>query len=652
MWEFFFRLSRPSKRAISIATDVTCLTVSLWLAFSLRLDHLYQPENIKVLYVLLCSTAVTLYTFVRLGLYRAVIRFMSNQALFAVFVGVSISTVALASFSFVLQAPVPRSVPFIYWCLAMLFVGGSRMLVRSYAHRLATREKKKVVIYGAGPSGMQLALALNQGNEYQPVAFVDDDRRKQGTILQGVKVCAATDLPRLVEKWRVEKVLLAIGSASLAQRKVILRFLETLPVQVQTIPAMSDVVSGKARIEELRDIDIEDLLGRDAVSPDTNLMGACIQDKVVMVTGAGGSIGSELCRQIVKLKPKTLILLEISEYSLYRIERELKLYTQSDSIDTKIVAIVGSVQNQQRLTVIMESFSVQTVYHAAAYKHVPMVEHNVVEGVLNNVFGAWYAAEAAIAAGVEAFVLISTDKAVRPTNIMGASKRMAELVLQGLADRQALTRFCIVRFGNVLGSSGSVVPLFREQIRKGGPVTVTHPDIIRYFMTITEASQLVLQAGSMGSGGEVFVLDMGEQVRIADLARKMIRLMGFDVRDEQHPDGDIEIVYTGLRPGEKLYEELLIGDNPEATFHPRIMKATESLLGWQNLVPILDELDRACARFDCDKVRKLLMAAPTGFAPNHGLQDVVWQQLMKNRSVERGNLVVLDVKNRISVTDV
>ena len=644
MLDPFFTLSRRKKRLISLAADTLCLSLSFWFALSLRWEQLYWTTDLKVFQVLGLTLAVSVLAFIRLGLYRAVIRFMSNHALIAVASGASISAVALSSFSFLFHAPIPRSVPFIYWCLAMLFVGGSRMLVRSYAHRNLKKRKQKVIIYGAGSSGMQLALALMQGNEYQPVAFVDDDRSKQGTILQGLRVYSAVQLPRLLQKWDIEKVLLAITNASHAQRRVILRFLEPLPVQIQTIPGMSDVVGGRARIEELRDIDVEDLLGRDAVTPDQSLVQACIRDKVVMVTGAGGSIGSELCRQIVLLKPRRLILAEISEFGLYSIERELAAEIEAQELEVEVVPLVVSVQNRQRLATIMRTWNVQTVYHAAAYKHVPIVEHNVVEGVRNNVFGTWFAAEAAIDAKVETFVLISTDKAVRPTNVMGASKRMAELVLQGLAERQSVTRFCMVRFGNVLGSSGSVVPLFREQIRQGGPVTVTHPDIIRYFMTIPEAAQLVLQAGSLGTGGEVFVLDMGEQVRIDDLARKMIRLMGCEVRDEKNPDGDIEIVYTGLRPGEKLFEELLIGDNPEATSHPRIMKASESYLPWKDILVLLEEIDFACASYDCESLRKLLMAAPTGFTPNHGLQDLVHQQSLKTRKVERGNLVVLDVK--------
>jgi FlaA1/EpsC-like NDP-sugar epimerase len=400
---------------------------------------------------------------------------------------------------------------------------------------------------------------------------------------------------------------------------------------------MSEVVNGQAKIEEIRDIEIEDLLGRDSVSPDIDLLGACINGKCVLVTGAGGSIGSELCRQIIKQKPRRLVLFELSEFGLYSIERELKHLIEKSGQDIELIALLGSVQHKVRMRIVMTTFGVQTVYHAAAYKHVPLVEHNIIEGVRNNVFGTWHTAEAAIEAGVERFVLISTDKAVRPTNVMGATKRMAELVLQGLSKRQTSTRFCMVRFGNVLGSSGSVVPLFREQIRKGGPITVTHPDIIRYFMTIPEAAQLVIQAGSMGVGGDVFVLDMGEQVKIVDLAHKMIRLMGYEVRDQKNPQGDIEVVFTGLRPGEKLYEELLVGECSEGTAHRRIMKAHEIDLPWEELSILLERLDHGCHAFDCHAIIDMLRSAPLSFTPKDGVNDLV---CMRNRVAARDKKVV------------
>ncbi|MFD2229749.1 nucleoside-diphosphate sugar epimerase/dehydratase [Alkalimarinus sediminis] len=626
MFDFFLNLPRYQKRIFSVIADSLCIPLALWLSICVRLEKFYIPENNLVLFSFGITIVVTIAVFIRLGLYRAVIRYLSNHALIAVVSGVSVSALVFSASSFLLKAPVPRSAPFIYWGLALLFVGGSRMLVRSYVHQTQRKLKEKVIIYGAGTSGIQLANALFQGQEFQPVAYVDDDKTRQGSIFQGLRVHSPAALSKLIEKYGVNKLLLAIGSAPHSQRSLILRYLEPLPIKVQTIPNMADVVSGRAKIEEIKDIEIEDLLGRDPIAPSDQLLDDYIKNKVVMVTGAGGSIGSELCRQIVQHKPKSLVLFELSEFNLYAIHNELLTLVNELGLDVDLKPVMGSVQKEHRLEVIMKSFGVQTVYHAAAYKHVPLVEHNVVEGVRNNVFGTWYTAEAAIKAKVETFVLISTDKAVRPTNVMGASKRMAELVLQGLSQRQNNTRFCMVRFGNVLGSSGSVVPLFRTQIKKGGPITVTHPDIIRYFMTIPEAAQLVLQAGNMGQGGDVFVLDMGEQVRIADLARKMVHLMGLEVKDEKNPEGNIEIAYTGLRPGEKLYEELLIGDDPQGTDHPRIMKARELSLSWEEVEEILGRLDRACHIFDCDTVREILESTPLGFTPNNELEDLVWKQ--------------------------
>ncbi|MDX1453581.1 MAG: nucleoside-diphosphate sugar epimerase/dehydratase, partial [Oleiphilaceae bacterium] len=444
------------------------------------------------------------------------------------------------------------------------------------------------------------------------------------SILNGIRVYSPEELASVIARYSAKNVLLALGHAPRSRRSGVLRCLERFPVVVQTMPDINDVVSGKAKIEEIRDVEIEDLLGRDEVLPDKELLADCITKKSVMVTGAGGSIGSELCRQIVRLKPARLVLFELSEYALYQIEHELKEYLNKKGVHVDIHPVMGSVQKQNRLEAVMRTFSVDTVYHAAAYKHVPLVEHNIIEGVRNNVFGTWYCAEAAIKAHVETFVLISTDKAVRPTNVMGATKRLAELVLQGLAKRQDTTRFCMVRFGNVLGSSGSVVPLFRKQIKEGGPVTVTHPDITRYFMTIPEAAQLVLQAGSMGEGGDVYLLDMGESVRIDDLARKLIRLMGLDVRDQGNPEGDIAIEYTGLRPGEKLYEELLIGNEPQLTSHPRIMKGRELALDWKAVEKLLQDLDVACHAFDVESVREQLLAAPIDYNPSDSISDLVW----------------------------
>jgi len=407
---------------------------------------------------------------------------------------------------------------------------------------------------------------------------------------------------------------------------------------------MADLVQGKTKLEEFKDVGVEDLLGRDSVAPKAELMSADIAGKVVMVTGAGGSIGSELCRQIIQLSPTKLVLFDLSEFALYTIDKELNEFKQEHDLAVEILPLMGSVQRVNRIETVMKSFAVQTVYHAAAYKHVPLVEHNVVEGVRNNIFGTYYTARAAINAKVETFVLISTDKAVRPTNIMGTTKRMAELVLQALAKKQDSTRFCMVRFGNVLGSSGSVVPLFREQIRAGGPVTLTHPDITRYFMTIPEAAQLVIQAGAMGKGGDVFVLDMGDSVKIFDLASKIIHLSGLSIKDAQNPEGDIEIKCTGLRPGEKLYEELLIGDNVMGTTHERIMTAQEVMLDWHKLELLLQQLDAACHGFDHELIREILLKAPTGFSPTDGICDLVWQQKLQE-PVKTAEIIKLKVAN-------
>ncbi|WP_020408824.1 polysaccharide biosynthesis protein [Hahella ganghwensis] len=622
--------SRIVRQLIAVCWDIVFLFFSLWAALSLRWERLYFTDDMKVLLSLGITVACSLILFAKLGLYRAVIRFMSNHALVAVLSGITISSLVLGASGFILQAQIPRSVPFIYWCLSLVLVGGARLIVRSLVLHRYLRSKEKIVIYGAGSAGLQLSSVLYQGQEYLPIAFVDDNPARQGMILNGLRVHSPSSLQKLINRYGVKRVLLALGNTPRSNRYRVLKRLEEVSIKVQTIPSMTDIVRGVAKISEIRDIDLEDLLGRDAVDGDVGLLEQCISDKVVMVTGAGGSIGSELCRQIVEHRPKMLVLFEHSEYALYSVHQELEQLLEKRHIDIPVKAVFGSVQKRHRMEVVMQSFGVNTVYHAAAYKHVPMVEHNVVEGVRNNLFGTWYTAEAAINAQVETFVLVSTDKAVRPTNVMGASKRLAELVLQALSQRQQATRFCMVRFGNVLGSSGSVVPLFREQISSGGPVTVTHQDITRYFMTIPEAAQLVLQAGALGKGGEVFVLDMGEPVKIDQLARKMIHLMGFEVKSEANPLGDIEIIYTGLRPGEKLYEEVLIGNDPQGTVYPRIMMAREKYLPWHQVEELLKEIDAACHNFDCELVRMLLKKAETDYHPLDETKDLVWLENLQN----------------------
>ena len=554
----------------------------------------------------------------------------------AIVAGVILSTLAMVTLAYFLSVDLPRTVPFIYASFALVFVGGARALMRSMVVSGLNRRGEPVIIYGAGVSGRQTAIALAQSHEYHPVAFVDDDTSLHGINMQGLYVHSPSILRKLIKQKQASKVLLALPSASRARRQEIIQSLEQLSVKVLTLPAMADLVSGDKLFTDVKEVEIEDLLGRDPVAPRADLMAANISGKVVMVTGAGGSIGSELCRQILRQSPSKLVLFELSEFGLYSIERELLATKQELGLTVDIYPVLGSVQRQNRVQAVMEAFKVQTVYHAAAYKHVPLVEHNVVEGVRNNIFGTLYTAQAAIATGVETFVLISTDKAVRPTNVMGTTKRMAELALQALSHKDSSTRFCMVRFGNVLGSSGSVVPLFRKQIANGGPVTVTHAEITRFFMTIPEASQLVIQAGAMGKGGDVFVLDMGKSVKIVDLARKMIRLSGFEVKDEHNPGGDIEILFSGLRPGEKLYEELLIGDNVEGTGHERIMTANEVFLTWDELKQILDRLDKACHDFNHEAIRDLLLKAPTGFNPTDGICDLVW---LSKHKAQNSNVV-------------
>ncbi|WP_439531288.1 polysaccharide biosynthesis protein [Marinobacter adhaerens] len=624
MFERFLNLSRFHKRLVSVFVDVLALFFALWAAFSLRLDQQFWVPNQGQLVVCGLTVVCTIVVFVKLGLYRAVVRYLSDRAFLTVISGVFISAITLILLGYWLEIQVPRSVPIIYGALAFIFVSGTRMTVRMLVHRPKNRNKQFVAIVGAGETGLQLANALEQGTEYHPCAFITLRKGNHRALVNGIPVYDISHIERAVKEHRIKRLLLALDANSGIDRKRLLKKLEPLAIPVQTVPTMSELVAGQARINDVRDLEIEDLLGRDPVQPDNAQVARSLYNGAVMVTGAGGSIGSELCRQIIQHRPSKLVLFEQSEYSLYAIERELQAINRIEGLSVEIHALLGSVTHRRRCEIAMRSFGIETVYHAAAYKHVPLVEHNVIEGVQNNVFGTFHVAEAAIAAGVKRFVLISTDKAVRPTNVMGASKRMAELVLQGLAQRQSDTIFSMVRFGNVLGSSGSVVPLFRDQIRDGGPVTVTHPDIIRYFMTIPEASQLVLQAGSMGQGGEVFVLDMGEPVKIADLARKMVHLMGLVEKTDDRPDGDVEIVFSGLRPGEKLYEELLIGDNPQGTAHPRIMMAREASMPWEEVEQTLNGLIRASHEFDCQGIVDILKNAPTGFAPNGNVADLVW----------------------------
>lgn len=625
MFQKLVELPRNHKRALMLSMDAVALPVAFWLSLNLRLDFRQLVLTPKEWLVVGVTTALTMILFTRTGLYRAVVRYIGMEAAWAVIKGAVASTIVLVATSFLVSASLPRSVPFIYFVLVLLFVGGGRFLVRQLLHSWRRSVRKRVAIYGAGAAGTQSLMSLLNSPEYQPLLFVDDDSSVQGRVFHGVPVVSREMFAQEIERMSISDLLLAIPSASRPKRKEIIDSISHLPVRIHTIPGIADLVSGKARIEEFRNIEIEDLLGRDSVAPDDALLHANIRGKVVLVTGAGGSIGSELCRQIIRLEPKSLLLLEQSEFALYQIERELEQFHLASANVVQVRPILGTVLDEKLLDTVLETFGVQTIYHAAAYKHVPLVEFNVVAGIRNNLFGTLYLARAAAAQRVETCVLVSTDKAVRPTNIMGASKRFAELVFQALQKNHKHTCFSMVRFGNVLGSSGSVIPLFREQIANGGPVTVTHPDIIRYFMTIPEAAQLVIQAGAMAKGGEVFVLDMGEPVRIADLARNMISLMGCTVKDEEQ-DGDIEIVYSGLRPGEKLFEELLIGENVTPTQHPRVLRASEFALEWNQLSTYLRDLERLCEHGDGAAIRDMLMRCPIGFSPQSEVEDILWKQ--------------------------
>ena len=582
----------------------------------------------------IAALAVSIPVFARLGLYRAVVRFLGSRASKAVFVGVTASVLMLAMINeLLLEKPLPLTALAIYWALALLYVGGSRLLARQLLIQ-RPRESERVAIFGAGEAGARLAASLFAGRDFLPVGFIDDNRALWGSVIHGVEVYAPGQLSDLVDTFSIRRVLLAMPSVNHRRRREILASLEPLGVHVQTVPDIGDIVVGQARVEDIRDVDASDLLGREPVAPDLRLFDACIRNKVVMVTGAGGSIGAELCRQIARLGPRRILLFEMSELALYNIDRELRHIAAAEDRELEITALLGSVHHKYRVREIIQSYGVQTVYHAAAYKHVPIVEENIIEGIHNNVIGTWYTAEAAHECGVESFVLISTDKAVNPTNVMGATKRLAEMVLQGLQQRGSRTRFCMVRFGNVLESSGSVVPLFREQIRRGGPVTVTHPDVIRYFMTIPEASQLVLQAGAMAHGGDLFVLDMGKPVRITELARRMISLSGLTVRDEANPDGDIEIRFTGLRPAEKLFEELLIGNNVTGTEHPMILRAIEESLEWPQIQEILQQLIIAMGQFDVREARDILMRGVREYRPSGDIADLVWRWREAHRTAE------------------
>jgi len=610
---------RVLKQFTVLALDVVLALFSTWLAFGLRFDVWGKPEGAQW-YVYMLAPVLALPLFVRFGLYRAIFRYTGQAALNATAKAVSLYSLLLTAILLSQHwQGVPRTLGVIQPLIFLMLVGLSRAMARFWLAGiplLGSGLAGKLLIYGAGTAGVQTASALQVSGQFKLVGFVDDDASKVGRSINGLPIFRADDILALVPRHKITDILLALPGATRERRNTIIRSLEGLPVHVRSLPSLSDLTSGKVTVQDFRELDIEDLLGREPVPPRADLLARDLAGQVVLVSGAGGSIGSELTRQIVQQLPRQLLLLDHNEFGLYSIHQELQDLCTSDNLPVDLVPLLASVSNPERLQAIFSAYRPATVYHAAAYKHVPMVEDNPGEGVRNNVFGTLHMAQAAVASCVHRFVLISTDKAVRPTNIMGATKRMAELVLQAFALAHPQTLFSMVRFGNVLGSSGSVVPLFRKQLASGGPLTVTDPEVTRYFMTIPEAAQLVLQAGAMGQGGDVFVLDMGQPIKIMDLARRMLHLSGLSERTAANPDGDIEISITGLRPGEKLYEELLIGDNPEPTEHPRIMKAREPYLGWPQLHGELDALLKAANGNDRQGIQAVFVRHVQGYLPS------------------------------------
>jgi len=668
-------LPRFTKKLLLMFADTILLVLALWFSFSLRLGELFIIDiSDRLIWLSAAAPIIAIPLFIRFGLYRAIIRYLGMRAAWPVVQAVALYAVLWGLLALLSGVPgIPRSVVLINAMVALLVVGGSRMLMRWLLRQTqegngaqSDRMCIRLVIFGAGEAGRQLAVGLVQSPDYKLCGFVDDAAELQGRDLMGVPILSIEQLEPFVERQKVTELLLAIPSITRKARNQIIERLRPVPVRIRTLPGIVDLAKGKVNLSELHELDVEDLLARDPAEPDESLLQAQVNDQVVMVTGAGGSIGSEICRQILRRRPKVLLLFEMSEFALYEVDQKLSglvhnLVSESESeseserrgvsLVPKVIPLLGSVQDERRLTEILQTWKVNTIYHAAAFKHVPMIERSMSEAVKNNILGTVTLVKSAMVQGVKNLVFISTDKAVRPTNTMGASKRVAEMVLQALVAEKTpvfdelgsdlppmevtrKTALSMVRFGNVLGSSGSVVPLFRRQIRNGGPITLTHQDIIRYFMTIPEAAQLVMQAGAMSGeaeaaeAAEVFVLDMGEPVKIYDLASRMVELSGFRVRDEAHPEGDIEIKITGLRPGEKLYEELLIGDNPMPTQHPRIMKAHEEFVPWSELQPQLHSLQIAAENSDIEMIRGLLQRLVKGYQPESQIADWVYREQM------------------------
>jgi FlaA1/EpsC-like NDP-sugar epimerase len=631
---WFLSLSRLYKRFLMILIDIITIVFVLISSFSLRLGEWFWPKD-DLLYLILVGPFIAIPFFIYFGLYRAIVRYIGFKALWAIVQAVTLFSLfwgVLVLLSGI--QGVPRSVIIINWIIGTLLVGGSRIIGRWWFSDSESKQfsnfgnSKNVLVYGAGSAGVQLATALTYSNELNPVAFVDDDSSLINHQIMGLKVYPSNNLGKLIQDMKVEELLLALPSASREKKNAIINSLDSNSVKVRTVPSVSELAQGNLKIDDLHEVRIDDLLGRDLVPPNHNYLKSNISNKIVMVTGAGGSIGSELSKQVLKISPKQLILFDHNEFSLYKIEQELvELLDEKSNI--LVTPILGSVTDNDKLEQVCNSFSIQTIYHAAAYKHVPMIEQNIFSGISNNIFGTLFCAQVAASSNVEDFVLISTDKAVRPTNIMGATKRFSELILQALAKKykSSQIKFSMVRFGNVLDSSGSVIPLFKKQIKNGGPITVTDPNVIRYFMTIEEASLLVIQAGSMNkSSGDVFLLDMGKPVKILDLAKKMITLSGLEIKDSDHPNGDIEIIFTGLRPGEKLYEELLIGGDVLPTEHKLILRSKEEMIPWADLERIINRLKESIDLKDYSSARNLLIEAVPGFKPKEHIDDLMYKQ--------------------------
>ncbi|MEH6544413.1 MAG: nucleoside-diphosphate sugar epimerase/dehydratase [Porticoccaceae bacterium] len=673
MKDWLIGLPRIWKRTLLVALDLSVIVFALAAAFMLRLGSeefidlikAQAPFEVNSVGFLFIIAPFAVFPFlIKSGLYSTVNRYNGTEVTGSVVRAMTLGVATFLIILFLIPGPqfLPRSVPILWWALTIGIIAGTRYWAGKWLHGdslsslissianpnyRGSKRSLPVAIYGSGAAGRQLLAALRQGYQYHPAAFIDDDQKLHNSLVSGVRVYSPAQIKKMISRTEVKEVLLAIPSASPSRRKQIIELLEPFGLGIKTMPGMEEIAQGKVKIEGIREISIDDILGRDSVPPVPELFAPCIENKVVLVTGAGGSIGAELCRQIMTAAPSRLVLFENSEYNLYQIDQELERIKQHTQAKTDIVPILGCVTQPRRLNEVVKNFGVQTIYHAAAYKHVPIVEYNSYQGLKNNVLGTLYAAQAAILNKVDNFVLISTDKAVRPTNIMGATKRVSELVLQALSQEPSVnffnaekfgltpttnainrTRFTMVRFGNVLDSSGSVIPKFREQIKNGGPVTVTHPDIIRYFMTIPEAAQLVIQAGSLGEGGDVFVLDMGEPVKIDDLAKKLIHLSGLTIRNKDGSEGDIEVEYSGLRPGEKLYEELLIGHDVYNTQHPKIKRANEQVVNWASLNELLTQLLQAFRSNDYPMVRKLLIAqTEIAYAPQDEINDRLHNQV-------------------------